>query len=336
MADEARLLFSCDSRWPVGQSLRDPQWSFQRGVSAIAKMVKNTPVIEAERPSARGLPPVRIRISFDWLGSDPSDAPLIPEEALLVGRSVSARYRVQASISAEAREGVKANEERCILVLEVPLVIGGLHPETCPPPPESGYIIVRGTEYCLRYHERFAFGTWIVTLVKKGGAVASMRMPPRELGGLSRAFRVTLASGGSVTTMKRRVSLGAVLTLLGDTRDTFAARTKHSSCIAWPSSAEEAHGIVTADIGRVIDHDAPELADAETFLARVVLPHLSASDKLEAIAHACDLVMTAHETGAFHDLDDLQHKRMDAPGERDAVRDAGFAGSSPLWHDPRR
>lgn len=316
MDNAARMLFSFDPRWPVGQSLRDPQWSFRRGVNAIAKAVRDTPAIEVERAALRGIPATRVRLAFEWLGPDPSDVPLSPEEALLTGRSVCVRYRVQATVAVSNAEGALLNRDRCALALEVPLVIGGTNPETCAPPPETGYMIVRGSEYCLRYHERFAFGTWIVLLNKKGVANASMRIPPREVGELSRSLRVTLGSGAFVTCMKRKTSLGAILAYLGDTEETFRARMRRSVEIAWPSSREHAESIITADVSRIVDAETPEIGDAASFVARVILPHVQdVQDKLEMLAHACDLMAAAFESGSCHDLDDLQHKRMDAPGD---------------------
>lgn len=305
---DSRILFSSDPRWAVGQSLRDPQWSFQRGVKAIAHALNNTPRLTVNRQSVRGGPAVDVDISFVWMGPDPCDAPLTPEEALTTGRSVCARYKVEATIAVRSAEQT-VGEDRCVLTLEIPLVIGGLSPEMCPPPPETGYVVAKGSEFCLRYHERFMFGSWVVVVSKKGSPVASMRLPPRELGGISRALRVTLAEGGVVTCLKRRVSLGAIVFLLGDSSETFAARcSRGAPDIAWPGSREQAEALL---------QDTGEGAtDPATFVDSAVLPHLASHvDRLESLAHACDLLAADTETGAVHDLDDLQHKRMDAPGD---------------------
>jgi len=337
--------FGCGPDEPVGASLRDPQWSYLRGIDGVAVAINSspvlrTPVVVSHRAQHHQL---EVRMTAKWDGKDPGETMASVDSAVMEFGTFASRYSIILTCEVYRSPGESAPENsrrsssalasECITAhLEVPAVVDGGRL-----PPESGYFIVHGKEYILRGQEHSAFGVWIVAK-RDGVASCSMRSPPRWPGTSCFTTRMVAMysfhdsydgpalSVGPSKRERRMVALGPVLALMGEAdARSYADRVCEPSFVQhvpWPATLEEAEAALRR-------HLRPRFAPAEglgireltleELLSQWILPHVPPDQKLGALAHASARLAR----GTADDLDHIANKRFDAAGDLLAMN-AGY------------
>lgn len=139
--------FKCTPDTPVGDSLHDAALSYARGIDGVRDAIDASPPIRQKVDIITRGAPITLDVVFTakWAGGDPLPATMSVANAILTSATYARRFPVTLRVET-SKNGVTMHATSTVAHLELPLIV-----ESALPPPDTGYFVVHGKEYVIRY-----------------------------------------------------------------------------------------------------------------------------------------------------------------------------------------
>ena len=139
--------FKCTPDTPVGDSLHDAALSYARGIDGVRDAIDASPPIRQRVDIITRGAPITLDVVFTakWVGGDPLPPTMSVANAMLTSATYARRFPVTLRVET-SKNGVIMHATSTVAHLELPLIV-----ESALPPPDTGYFVVHGKEYVIRY-----------------------------------------------------------------------------------------------------------------------------------------------------------------------------------------